>query len=186
MTHPTQLSRPVKLAMIEHLEHEVAMFCGALAEFTERDVPDVRKLKRDDPVRIRRTAFLEVVLLHARLLDEFLGTRPKPTHPDDFWAGNFISGTPGWNPIRPLDGVAPSSPTGLSVRDSINKQLAHMTTERLQQADFRLRDLADEILRGMRDFVHHPAILGDPDFERINVWLYATWSSRQPPVVAGS
>lgn len=39
------------------------MFCGALAEFTEPDdVPNVRTLKRDDPVRIRRTAFLEVVL----------------------------------------------------------------------------------------------------------------------------
>ena len=46
MTHPTPLSREVKLAMIQHPEHEVAMFCGALAEFTERDVP---YLYRDVP-----------------------------------------------------------------------------------------------------------------------------------------
>jgi hypothetical protein len=145
----------------------------------------VLNLKRDDPVLIRRTAFFEVVLLHARILDEFLfRTKTKKPRADDFWAGDFISG---WNPVDgPLDRVQPISPSGLTVRESINKQLFHMTKARLQQSDFRLRDLADEILGGMRNFVAHPAILGDPDFDCINEWLYATWSSRQPPVVAGS
>lgn len=104
-----------KRAIIEHLEHEVAQFLGAVAQFT-----GVLQMRRDDPARIKRTAFFEVVLLHARLLDEFLGT--EPTHPDDLWTGSF---TTNWTKASPLDTVAPVSPGGRSVRTSINNQLAH-------------------------------------------------------------
>lgn len=181
MADRKELSAAERQQMIEHLEHEVAMFCGALAEFTELDVPDVLKLKRDDPVRIRRTAFFEVALLHARVLDEFLLS--KPTR-DDWCAGHVVEG---WKPEDgPLDRVPSLSTSNLSVRESINKQLAHMTTERLQQSDFRLRDVAEEIIRGMREFVERTDILGDPDFERLHAWLYATWSTRRPPVESGS
>jgi hypothetical protein len=76
--------------MIDHLEHEVVQFYGALAEFTERDHPDILKLPRDHPERIRRNTAFEGFLLHARLLDDFLGTEPREGS-DDFWAGHIIA-----------------------------------------------------------------------------------------------
>jgi hypothetical protein len=109
--------------MIAHLEHEVAQFLGALAEFTAVDGRGVLDLDPADPVRIRRTAFFEIVLLHARLLDDFLGT--EPTKRDDFWARHFIDD---WEATSPLDGLPPPSPGGLTVRQCINKQLARDQT----------------------------------------------------------
>jgi hypothetical protein len=170
-----------KRRMIEHLEHEVAQFLGALAEFTALDEPGVLELDRADPVRIRRTAFFEIVLLHARLLDDFLGT--KPTKPDDFWAKHFIDD---WEATSPLNGLPLPSPGGLTVRECINKQLAHLTTARLSQQDFPIRDLADAIIGGMRDFVGRAVRPGDPDLWQLNEWLYATWSTRRPPIQSGS
>jgi hypothetical protein len=72
------------------------------------------------------------------------------------------------------------------VRDCINKQLTHMTTARLSLKDFPIRAMAEAIIAGMRNFVEHQAILGDPDLPRLHGWLYATWSTRQPPIEAGS
>ena len=175
----TSLTAQDKRQMIEHLEHEVAQFRSALVEFTELDQPDVLQLDRDDPVRIRRTAFFEVVLLHARLLDEFLGT--EPTHPDDFWAGSF---TTNWTKASPLDTVAPVSPGGPSVRESINKQLAHMTTARLSQEEFPIRSIANAVIGGLHHFVGHPDLIGDRGLDQLRMW--ATWSTRQPPIQAGS
>ena len=112
---PTEKGRviddPTRRRMITHLEHEVAQFLGALAEFTAVDGRGVLDLDRADTVRIRRTAFFEIVLLHARLLDDFLGT--EPTKPDDFWARHFIDD---WEATSPLDGLPPPSPGGLTVR----------------------------------------------------------------------
>jgi hypothetical protein len=167
--------------MIEHLEHEVVMFFGALAEFTDNDLAGVLALDRDDPIRIRRTAFFEVVLLHARLLDEFLSQEPK--RPDDFWAGDFV---PGWHLTSPLAQVAPLTRGGPSVRDSINKQLAHLTLTQLQRQDFRLRDLTNAIIAGLRKFVEHRHIAGAPEFEQLHEWVYSTWSPIHPPIVSGS
>lgn len=82
----TRLSPPDKQQMIEHLEHELVQFCGALAEFSALDRVGVLDRNRDDPERIRRTAFFECFLLHARILDEFLGMKPRR---DDFAAGAF-------------------------------------------------------------------------------------------------
>lgn len=170
----------MKRRMIEHLEHEVAQFLGALAEFTALDEPGVLDLDRADPVRIRRTAFFETVLLHVRLLDDFLGTEPQRR--DDFWAGHFIDD---WETSSPLSGLPPPTPGGLSVRECINKQLAHLTTARLSQQDFPIRDMADAIIGGLRDFVGQ-AVLSDHDLWQLNQWLYATWSTRRPPIRSGS
>jgi hypothetical protein len=115
----TRLNPPDKQQMIAHLEHELAQFCGSLAEFSSLNEKDAAVLKRDrdDPRRIRRTAFFECFLLHARILDEFLGCKPRK---DDFAAGAF---TDGWTRRSPLGGVDPVDPSGLPVRDLINKQL---------------------------------------------------------------
>jgi hypothetical protein len=172
---------PTKRRMIAHLEHEVAQFLGALAEFTALDEPGVLDLDRADPVRIRRTAFFEIVLLHARLLDDFLGMEPKCA--DDFWAGHFIDD---WEVTSPIDGLPAPLPGGLSVRKCINKQLAHLTTARLSQQDFPIRDMADAIIAGLRDFVARAVPLGDRDLWQLNEWLYATWSTRRPPIRSGS
>lgn len=179
----TQLSASDKRDMIEHLEHEVAMFRGAFSAFSTLDNPDVRALGRNEPERISRTAFFEVALLHARLLDEFL-CKTAPTR-DDLCAINFI---PSWSPGGgPLDRVSSLAPSGVTVRQSINKQLAHMTTERLQQAEFRLRDIDDEIIRGMRDFTSHPDIAQDSDFDQLRKWLaFDGWPEYLVALVGGS
>lgn len=44
-------------------------------------------VERADPRRIARTAFFETVLLHARVLHDFLAGPPVD---DDVWAGHYI------------------------------------------------------------------------------------------------
>src|ERR1700678_1342599 len=102
--------------MLDHLEHEVVQFYGALAEFTERDRRDILELPRDHPERIRRNMAFEGFLLHARLLDDFLGRKPDKGS-DVFWAGNIIDWA-GASPLETLPDIA-----GMSVRKRINKQL---------------------------------------------------------------
>ena len=155
---------------------------GALAEFTELDQPDVDNLPRDDPARIRRNTAFEAFLLHARLLDEFLGMKP-PSDSDDFWAGDIIGED--WKAASPL-GTLPKI-AGLTVRTRINKQLTHLTTKRLGHQKFPIRAMAQAITDGMIDFVRHAITSGlGAEVHQINEWLYANWSTREPPIQAGS
>lgn len=164
--------------MLDHLEHEVVQFYGALAEFTERDRPDILELPRDHPERIRRNMAFEGFLLHARLLDDFLG--PKPDMDDDFWAGNIIDWT-GASPLGTLPDIA-----GMSVRKRINKQLAHLTTARIGHQEVPIRPIHDAITGGLQNFVEQAFEVVGEDIWQINEWLYATWTTTQPPIQSGS
>ncbi|KKC05022.1 hypothetical protein [Mycobacterium nebraskense] len=166
--------------MLDHLEHEVAQFYGALAEFTERDRPDILNLPRDHPERIRRNTAFEAFLLHARLLDDFLGSKPAEGS-DDFWAGHLIET---WTAARPLATLPDID--GLSVRVRINKQLAHLTTKRLTHKKFPIRAMAQAITNSLIEFVNQAyPVLGE-NIWQINVWLYSTWTTTEPPIQSGS
>lgn len=163
----TSLSDEDKLEMIEHIEYEVAMLLGSAAELDERDRDGVMELPIDHPRRIARTAFLEVFLLHVRALDEFLGKRPG--RPDDLWAGHYVG--PAWSE-RPIvemyHGQRDSSgPIYPDVRNRINKQLAHVTTQRMDQAEFPIAAMARDIRMALGALVRDEAIRGKPEFESL-------------------
>ena len=178
----TRRNPPDKLRMIEHLEHEFAQFRGSLAEFSVLDEKDSGVLDRgcDEPERIRRTAFFECFLLHARILDEFLGGEPVK---DDFAAEAF---TDGWTRRSPLGEVDPITLGGLTVRELLNKQLAHLTTSRVNQQNLPVAAIASAVLDVLQKFLGRPDICTDPDFEQLTDWACATWSTTQPPISAGS
>ncbi|RFZ48247.1 hypothetical protein MSS2_04763 [Mycobacterium marinum] len=176
-----RLNPPNKEQMIAHIEHEFAQFRGSLAEFSALDDPCALSRNRDDPERIRRTAFFECFLLHARVLDEFLGQLPRKD--DDFTAGAF---TDSWTRRSPIGEVDPITPGGLSVRDRINKQLTHLTTSRVDQQQLPIAAIAAAVLKVFREFLNHPDICTDPDFFQLLNWAYATWGTTKPPISSGS
>ncbi|MDF3338201.1 hypothetical protein P3H80_12260 [Mycolicibacterium septicum] len=161
--------------MIEHLEYEVAMLRGGLLEFVAKNAatPNVMALDRTHVTRIRRTAYFEVVLLHARLLDEFL--TKKPTRDDDLWAGDFF--TPGaWAPADgPLDRVASISGTGLTVRQTIHKQLAHISTARLSQSKFYIQPCVNAVVVGMSAFANDRGNRNYADLNRMREMTDPLW-----------
>ena len=108
-------------------------------------------MPRDDADRIACTAFFETTLLHARVLNDFLTLEPTVRDkPDDIWAGDYL---PAWQPpaTAPLDRV-PSVLKGRPVRDSINKQLAHFSLERVTHTKFWFSTVVDEVLADMKTF----------------------------------
>jgi hypothetical protein len=152
--------------MIEHIEYEVTMLLGSAAELDKRDRGRVMELQIDHPRRIARTAFLEVFLIHSRALDEFLGKHPG--RPDDLWAGDYVAA---WaeRPIVEMyygqrNGTGPLYP---SVRKRINKQLAHVTTQRMDNDSFPIAEMARDIRMALSAFVQNEAIRGKPEFESL-------------------
>jgi hypothetical protein len=135
-----QLTDADQRDMVKHLHYEVSMLRGGLAEFQARDVDGVMDRDRADPRRIARTAFFETVLLHARVLHDFLAGPPVD---DDVWAGHYVED---WEPLKPLD---------RELRKAINKQLMHFSGKRLQQRRFPMAAIADTIRDGVRAFVQH-------------------------------
>jgi hypothetical protein len=164
--------------LIQHVEYEVVMLRGCLVEFTERDQGGVMDLDVDAPSRIARTAFLEVFLVHARALDDFLGTERK--YADDLWAGDFIGSS--WRPHEETTPLARVSPR---IREEINKQLAHISTERLDKSLFPLDRIAAEIRRDLGSFVDQAGAEDDRDLDRLRELVEANWRLR-PHTVAGS
>jgi hypothetical protein len=71
--------------------YEVAMLRGGRAEQDMRraETPDMMQLDRSDPTRVACMAFFETVLLHARVLNDFLTVAPA-ANPDDVWAGDYV------------------------------------------------------------------------------------------------
>lgn len=163
--------------MIEHLEHEVSMLRGGHAEFLRHNQPDYKKFDRADTVRVVRTSFFEVTLLHARLLDEFL-TWGKGKSGDDIWAGDYI---PDWDgSIGPLDKVPSLSKQSLTVRATLNKQLAHVSTARALQASFYVDVVVREVVDRMRDFAVAPTNLNHSGFARLRELVGPAWPPPMP------
>lgn len=168
------------LAIIPHLEYEVSMLRGALVEYHARDWHGIRgSLDRADPERIARTSFFEVLLLHARVLNEFLSGTDDDKRDDDLWAGDYFN-TGDWNPVcQPLNWVG-SVAAGLTVAETINKQLAHLSTTRIQQWRFHLERVEREVVAGMREFANDTKNLNYSNMERLRE-LLADWPPPLPP-----
>src|ERR1700693_5041840 len=151
--------------MIQHVEYEVIMLLGSAAELDngERERDDIRDLAVDNPERIARTAFLEVFLLHARALDEFLG--PRRSRDDDLWATDYVTSWPDRWAAR--WGARDSGPLDKPDRDRINKQLAHVTTKRIDKEEFPLASIAVDIRTGLSLFAHDAAVRNKPEFDRL-------------------
>jgi hypothetical protein len=152
--------------MIPHVEYEVIMLLGAAEELDERDRDDVMRLEIDDPRRMARTAFLEVFLFHARALDEFLGK--KRGRSDDLWAGDYVE-TWAERSVVPMyrDDDHSVGPLHSAVRTRINKQLAHVTTKRMDKENFPLASIARDIHLALGEFVRSEAIRDKPEFDRL-------------------
>lgn len=90
-----------------------------------------------DEQRAIGNALLESALVHARSLDEFLG-KEKRGQDDDVIARDYL---PEWEPKHALKPAE---------RESVNKRLAHITTERRKGrhrwATQRLRDVFNEAI----------------------------------------
>jgi len=158
--------------MIPHIEYEVIMFLGAAAELDERDRDRVMELEIDDPKRMARTAFLEVFLLHARALDEFLGYKRGSTD-DDLWAGDY-TGKTAWverSTVPTYPGDPSIGPLHSAVRTRINKQLAHVTTKRMDKENFPLAGIATDIHMTLRDFINSEAVRHKPEYDRLRALI---------------
>lgn len=126
-------------------------------------LPNFEKLDRADPKRVGCIAYFETTLLHARVLDEFLTVKPRGKFEDNVWAGDYIDT---WK--APAPGPLARSVSvkkGQDVRTTINKQLAHLSLYRLDQAPFYVDHIADEVVKDMRVFtsraiVEHASLAG--------------------------
>ena len=161
-----------KRRMIEHIEYEVIMLLSAGAEFDKRDSDEVMELAIDDPERTARTAFLEVFLLHARALDEFLSDRRG--RPDDLWAGDYVGDT-AWaegSTVAMYKEGRSGGPLFSADRTRINKLLAHVTTKRMDKDHFPLASIARDIRMALGEFVRHQTISDKPEFDRLRALVH--------------
>jgi hypothetical protein len=151
---------PTKKQLVEiataHLYYEVAMLRGGLAEqdLRRKRYPDIRTRKYDraDPRRIACMAFFEAALMHARVLNDFLAVRPN-RYTDDVWAGDYIKD---WQPPSPgpLARGQLTTYRGRPVKELINKQLAHLSLNRLEQGTFAMQRIVEEVLQDMHRFAN--------------------------------
>jgi hypothetical protein len=139
-----------------HLYYEVAMLRGAVAEHAKRrnEYSGLMTLDRSDPKRLATMAYFEIVLMHSRVLNDFLTVTPS-SGSDDVWAGHYVANWQAPSPA-PLDRVAHVTP-GRTVKQSINKQLAHFSDERLRQRTFQIATTAQEVLDDIATFATHPS-----------------------------
>lgn len=130
-----------------HIYYEALMLDGAVSEFYRLNSGGIETLPRSDRRRIARTTFLEAILLHARILDDFLRYGRTDGKDDDVFAAHYI---PAWTPASPLDGLATTN--GVSVRSAMNKHLAHLTTDRLTPTRYNLPSIAQPVLAALAIF----------------------------------
>ncbi|GAB7141754.1 hypothetical protein LRC484719_03390 [Mycobacterium riyadhense] len=124
------------------------MLRGALAEQTlmRRKHPGMHaRYDRADPIRIACMVNFEAVLLHARILNDFLTVEPR--YPDDAWAGDFIVN---WQPPNP----SPLKRIRPLLREQINKQLAHFSLKRVGHKGFPMDQIVNEVMRDMGTFAN--------------------------------
>jgi hypothetical protein len=127
------------------IEYEVRMLLQqfGLLERRWRDVQKRRRRSPDAVIGADGQALLEAVLVHLRLLDDFLGhasqdKTPNPPHDqDDVFARHWDdpSGSP-WTRSGFLD----------SERDRVNAKVAHLTGRRLTVPDVQPDDIPPLVL----------------------------------------
>jgi hypothetical protein len=127
------------------IEYEVRMLLQQFGHLEHRR-RDVRRRRRRDAAAdlgADGQALLEAVLVHLRLLDEFLGDprqtkRRKKADPDDVFACHWDRRRhPRWKPKRFLG----------DDRQKLNARLAHLTGRRLKPPDVEPDDLPPLVLK---------------------------------------
>lgn len=136
----------------KHLGYEWAMLLGA------RD-SDWDRLPASNPVQkiANDHARTEVILLHTRVIYEFLFLRRSPQHPDDVRAFDYLSGNAkdDWE-INHVTLVKKLCPTIEKDWDRLNKKLFHLSYERIQLPDGWKHDVViGELKAAFKHFCEH-------------------------------
>jgi len=135
----------LKAFATEHVCYEVEMLIGT------------SRMLRPEPRTVADNAMLESFLVHARLLDGFLtGAIPKPgdRFQDDIVACHYVSE---WDRGTVLT---------LADRDLVNKLVAHITSERMNQQPVPVLALQDKIAAALKKFLNALPSDKQPWFER--------------------
>lgn len=139
------------------IEYEVRMLLEQFGHF-ERCWRDVRKRRSRNPdadLGADGQALLEAVLVHLRLLDEFLGdprqaTRRRKADQDDVFARHWDRRRhPRWEPRRFL---------GNADRQDVNAKLVHLTGRRLTRPDVQPDDITPLVRKcceRLKEFFDH-------------------------------
>jgi hypothetical protein len=91
------------------------------------------------------------------------------------WAGDFFDNGK-WNPrSRPLDRVRSLGTSGLSVRETIHKQLAHLSYERISQAPYLVGEIVMEVALAMQRFAEDEHNKNYEDLARLRELLGPSW-----------
>ena len=147
--HP--LDEAVLLKCVVHLDYEVGMLLGLL------DLPVTRAAKPHDfarPETLHYLSRLEALVVHLRVLDEFLCGPFESTYKDDVFARHYLSN---WDP--------PKSVIGTDARVRANKQLAHLSTIRAtKQGAWAFRPLVESVAKEFMRFVE--ALGPESDFAK--------------------
>ncbi|MCE5267231.1 MAG: hypothetical protein LLG00_05040 [Planctomycetaceae bacterium] len=101
-----------------HVAYEVWMFSASVDALNET---------RQNGSRATRNAHLEAILLHARVIHEFMFTKVNPKYPDDVRAANFLDDPAGWPPDQTK--LCPFLATNL---ERLNRSLHHISFDRLK------------------------------------------------------
>ena len=123
------------------LAYEASMLYETTAELVRRLIPSPEaEVSMSGEETSMRNALLESLLIHARVLQEFL-TAAKGKHPDDVLAVQFV---PDWEAnLQVVVG-------DLVVR--MHKQLAHLSLARERKQSWPIIQIADDILEEMGRF----------------------------------
>lgn len=137
------------LRCVEHVDYEVGMLLGLL------DLPVNRAPKPHDfsrPETLHYLSRLEALVVHIRVLNEFLCGPPESSYRDDVFARHYLST---WDP--------PTSVIGKQARDRANKQLAHLSTTRAtNQRGWAFYELVPKLAKEFLRFVE--ALEPESDF----------------------
>ena len=143
----------------EHLGYEIDMFfslAGCLAAVKP-------------PIDLQAIAYIEAFLTHARILHEFLYF-PRP-HPDTLHATDYLKDWERVKPDEPRDfqdgellrvsprkDLAEDRPKKCSLRDYINKEVAHLAYTRTKGIrPWRIEAIAHLMWRPIKEFCEHVA-----------------------------
>lgn len=123
------------------IERELRYELG-MADFTHEHLTGWAEAADDDTPLGVQLALLESFLAHVRLVDEFLGGRPRAKpRPGDVVAGHFVVGWQGGGFLSQVD------------RERTDRQLLHLTTARRVRERWPIHYLAGALGAGFLEFV---------------------------------
>jgi hypothetical protein len=124
--------------MTESIGYEIHQLAGCMTLLKRGEA---RKLGDPAAAGITTNALLESALIHCRSLDDFFGLLRTEGTTDDVFATDF---DPEWPARRVLNGKE---------RASINKRLAHLTTQRISGPERWELQAFDRMLNTFADFL---------------------------------